>query len=146
MRALDHREPDKVPVDMNGTIVTSLTRVAYQNLRSHLKLPPDDAPDVSHFAMDTVRAREDLLTLYGIDTRTIGMGAPFGYADKRLPDGSLVDRVHARTTYRWTRRPWYDIMRWPPVNGHTRIESGRAVPRLRNAYPRARGIREGRTA
>jgi uroporphyrinogen decarboxylase len=110
MRALSHQEADRVPVDMNGTIVTSLTRLAYQNLRSYLELPADDAPEVSHFAMDTVRAKEDLLTRYAVDTRSIGMGAPFGYADKRLPDGTLVDEFGIR----WRKASYYwDVIEHP---------------------------------
>ena len=79
LTALSHHEPDRVPVDLNGTIVTSLTRIAYQNLRDFLSLPPDPKPEVSHFAMDTVRATDDLLDRYRVDTRAIGMGVPFGF-------------------------------------------------------------------
>lgn len=94
--ALSHREPDRVPIDMNGTIVTSLTRTAYQNLRAHLGLAPDEQPEVSHFAMDTVRARDDVLRRYGVDTGSVGMGVPFGWREERLADGTLYDEYHIR--------------------------------------------------
>lgn len=111
--ALDHREADRVPVDMNGTIVTSLTRIAYQNLRRFLALPPDDQPEVSHFAMDTVRAREDLLDRYRVDTRSIGMGVPFGFKEERLLDGTVYDEYHIR----WRQASYYwDVIEHPLEN------------------------------
>ena len=40
--ALDHQETDRVPIDLGSTIVTTATRIAYQNLLDHLDLPADD--------------------------------------------------------------------------------------------------------
>ena len=40
--ALNHQETDRVPIDLGSTIVTTVTRTAYQNLLEHLDLPPDD--------------------------------------------------------------------------------------------------------
>jgi uroporphyrinogen decarboxylase len=39
--SVSHEEPDKIPIDLNGTMVTSLTRIAYMNLRRFLGLTPD---------------------------------------------------------------------------------------------------------
>lgn len=88
--ALDHKEPDKVPLDLNGTMCTALTKTAYINLRSYLGLDSDDAPEISNVFMDSVRATEDLLSIYDIDTRCIYLNdlAPdieFG------EDGSFAD-------------------------------------------------------
>lgn len=80
--AVGHEEPDKVPVDLGGTIVTSLTRNAYVNLRNFPGLAPDPEPHISHFAMDTVRAKNDLSGIYDVDTRPITMNEPFGFAMK----------------------------------------------------------------
>ena len=107
---LEHHEPDRVPVDMNATIVTSLTRIAYQNLLEFLSFPPDRTPEVSHFAMDTVRARDDLLDRYGVDTRSIGMGVPFGFREEKLADGTLYDEYHIR----WRKASYYwDVIEHP---------------------------------
>jgi uroporphyrinogen decarboxylase len=40
--ALDHHEPDRVPYDLGGTILTGIHEKAYRRLRRHLGLP--DAP------------------------------------------------------------------------------------------------------
>jgi uroporphyrinogen decarboxylase len=108
--SLGHREPDRLPVDLNSTIVTSLTRVAYENLRAFLGMPPDTAIEVSHFAMDTVRAKDDLLEHYGIDTRAVGMGVPFGWREERAADGTLYDEYRIR----WRKASWYwDVVEYP---------------------------------
>jgi hypothetical protein len=39
--ALDHKEPDRVPIDMGG-IVTGITKVAHQNLRDYLDIPGEE--------------------------------------------------------------------------------------------------------
>ena len=37
--ALNHRQPDRVPIDLGGTIVTSITRSSYLALKQHLGEP-----------------------------------------------------------------------------------------------------------
>lgn len=108
--AVDRREPDMVPIDLNGTIVTSLTRVAYDNLRAFLNLPPDENPEVNHKAMDTVRSLPDLLERYEVDTRAVGMGSPDKGGDRLLPDGDYYDEFG----HRWRKASYYyDVVEHP---------------------------------
>ena len=44
LKALDHEEPDRVPLDLGGTQVTGIHLVAYRRLCQALDLPPDDVP------------------------------------------------------------------------------------------------------
>jgi len=37
--SLNHKEPDRVPFDMGGTVVTGIGVKAYRNLRKYLGLP-----------------------------------------------------------------------------------------------------------
>ena len=37
--ALNHKEPDRVPFDLGGTVVTGIHTQAYANLRTCLGLP-----------------------------------------------------------------------------------------------------------
>ncbi|MCK5316028.1 MAG: hypothetical protein KAJ53_12925, partial [Anaerolineales bacterium] len=39
LMALNHKEPDKVPYDLGGTVVTGIHVQAYKNLRNYLGLP-----------------------------------------------------------------------------------------------------------
>ena len=71
LTALNHKEPDQVPIDLAATTVTSITYPAYQALRQYLCLPPDDPPVLSHLHQGTVRPAEDLYQLYAVDVRTV---------------------------------------------------------------------------
>ena len=39
---LNHREPDRTPIDLGGTIVSSVTKAAYVELEKHLGMPLQD--------------------------------------------------------------------------------------------------------
>ena len=88
---LNHKEPDKVPLDLNGTMCTALTRTAYIKLRSYLNLDADDTPGISNIFMDSVRAKEDLLRIYDIDTRCIYLSGNLGPDTGFMKDGSFAD-------------------------------------------------------
>ena len=40
--ALNHKEPDRVPYDMGGTVVTGIQAKAYSRLRKYLGLPEQE--------------------------------------------------------------------------------------------------------
>ena len=40
--ALDHQEADRVPIDLGGTLVSSITRSAYVDLKNHLGMPLEE--------------------------------------------------------------------------------------------------------
>ncbi|MCX6067313.1 MAG: hypothetical protein NT121_16415, partial [Chloroflexi bacterium] len=39
LTAINHKEPDRVPFDMGGTVVTGIQAKAYRRLRQYLGLP-----------------------------------------------------------------------------------------------------------
>ncbi|MGQ9786088.1 MAG: uroporphyrinogen decarboxylase family protein [Anaerolineae bacterium] len=113
LAALNHREPDKVPIDLGGTIVTTLTRIAYQNLREYLDMPPDFQPIVSHRQMDTVYPREDLLLRYEVDFRAVAMKGPWCFEPREMPDNSFYDEFDIR----WKKASYYyDVVERPLAN------------------------------
>ena len=73
--ALNHKEPDKVPIDFGGTLATIITRDANTALRSYLGLPQED-PEVAEIMCNTVRVSEDILQLYKVDTRPVYISDP----------------------------------------------------------------------
>ena len=95
-QALNHKEPDKVPLDLNGTCCTALTLVAHNQLREFLGLPVDQHPDISSRVMMSVRALDDLLLLYSIDTRTVHFGPAAAPHITEMPDGSFYDEYRIR--------------------------------------------------
>lgn len=86
MTALNHQEPDRVPLDIAGTKCTSIHRVVHQNLVRHLGLAPRPAC-IWDQMQQAVMPEEDLLTLFDVDTRSIWAGAPDGFTPRDLgPD------------------------------------------------------------
>ena len=66
--ALDHREPDRVPLDLGSTHVTGISVVAYDNLRAFLGLPerePTIVDDVQQVALPD----DDVMQRLGVDVR-----------------------------------------------------------------------------
>ena len=93
--ALNHEEPDRVPVDNNG-VVSSIHEVAYANLLAHLGYHEEvtvfDA--VQRLALNS----ESVLKSLGVDTRSIYPNAPAGWSYEERPDGTWKDEFG--TTYR----------------------------------------------
>ena len=68
LAALDHREPDRIPLDLGSVQVTGIHVVAYRALRDALGLPPE-APDLCDSIQGLAAPSEDLLEHLGVDVR-----------------------------------------------------------------------------
>lgn len=101
--ALNHQEPDRVPIDLAGTTVTSIVFSAYQNLRDFLELGPDEELRFSHIHQGTVCPKEDILNQYQVDFRSLNMPrSPRGYIHKWIDEESFIDEYNIlwkRATY-----------------------------------------------
>jgi len=64
--ALDHKEPDRVPLDLGGSFVTAINVQAYKNLRRALGLP--EKYGLLREQTQSVAVDEDVRQLFGIDT------------------------------------------------------------------------------
>ncbi len=42
MLALDHKEPDRIPIDLGATIVSSIAKTSYISLKGHLGMPLEE--------------------------------------------------------------------------------------------------------
>ena len=67
IETINHREPDRVPIDLGGTQVTSISALAYQNLRAALNLPYKPCELVELF-MFVAKIEDDVRKMLGIDT------------------------------------------------------------------------------
>jgi uroporphyrinogen decarboxylase len=90
LSALNHREPDRVPVDLSGHRSSGIAAIAYPRLRKALGLPPRPVR-VYDPVQQMAIVDEDVLERFGVDT--IEMGRAFALDDKwwtdwTLPDGS----------------------------------------------------------
>jgi len=67
--ALEHREPDRVPLDIGGTMVTGINVRAMQKLREYLGLEGD--AEVHDTVTQMARTDDDLVEKLGIDVRNV---------------------------------------------------------------------------
>ncbi len=112
---LNHQEPDRVPLDLGATIVTTMTRIAYENLRGYLGMPADTAIRTSHRQMDTVYPAEDMFRHYGADVRPVCMKSPWGFQAREMPDDSFYDEFDLR----WKKASYYYDVVERPLKGYT---------------------------
>jgi len=90
MHALNHREPDRVPVDFGAHRSSGIMAIAYGKLRRYLELPQLPIR-VYDMIQQLAVVDQDLLDLFGIDTIELGRGFSLDVGDWKpwtLPDGS----------------------------------------------------------
>jgi uroporphyrinogen decarboxylase len=68
LTALEHKEPDRVPLDLGSCFVSGIAKDAYLNLMNHLN---EDAGEIEFY--DTVQqlvvVKEEILRRFGVDVR-----------------------------------------------------------------------------
>ena len=88
--ALNHREPDRVPVDLSSHRSSGIAAIAYVKLRKHLGLP-EKPLRVYDPVQQLAIVDEDVLDFFGIDAMEMGRGFALrdeDWADWVLPDGT----------------------------------------------------------
>jgi uroporphyrinogen decarboxylase len=90
LTALDHREPDRVPVDLSGHRSSGVAAITYAELRKFLGLaetPVRVYDPIQQLAI----VDEDVLELFGVDTIELGRAFALdddAWVDWMLPDGT----------------------------------------------------------
>ncbi len=90
LSAVNHIEPDRVPVDFGGHRSSGIMAIAYRRLRDFLGLPKRPIK-VFDMIQQLAVIDEDVLDLFGVDTVELGRGFSLGKNDWKqwvLPDGS----------------------------------------------------------
>lgn len=80
--AINHRQPDRVPLDLGGTAVTGIAASTYARLRQALGLPRHP-PKVTEPFQVLAEVEDDVRDALGVDT--VGLGLPttfFGYKNE----------------------------------------------------------------
>lgn len=68
--ALEHKEPDKVPFDLGGSVLTGMNAVAYKNLRAYLGLP-DKQIEICDRIQQLARIDVDIIDLLKVDVKDV---------------------------------------------------------------------------
>ena len=78
LKTLNHEEPDRVPFDLNGTLVSGIHHIAYNRLREHLGMKPRST-ELFDRVQGLARVHDDMLDRLEVDTRGVLTGSPFGW-------------------------------------------------------------------
>ena len=90
LAALNHRQPDKVPIDLGGHRSSGIAAIAYARLRRALALPPRPIRVYDPLQQLAI-IDDDLLDRFQVDTIELGRGFAVEdchWADWTLPDGT----------------------------------------------------------
>jgi len=74
LMALNHQEPDRVPIDLGATIVSSITKSAYLDLKKYLGVPVAELTMLDH-VQQLPYLDDDLLERFGVDFRLVQLPA-----------------------------------------------------------------------
>jgi len=130
--ALNHEEPDRVPIDFGGTLSSTINIAAYKCLKEHLGIPGET--DVMSVRSHTALVDDAILERYGVDTRGLFQGSPEKSAAEELPNGSYKDQ-------------WGVVRRKPKGEGHfidTRTPFRRRSHSFRPRPPSVAGSKRSR--
>lgn len=90
LAALNHREPDRVPIDFSGHRSSGIAAIAYPKLREFLGLPPRPIR-VYDVIQQLAIVDEDVLDRFHVDTIELGRGFALdekSWSPWTLPDGT----------------------------------------------------------
>jgi len=90
LAACNHRQPDRVPIDLSGHRSSGIAAIAYAKLRDYLGLPKKTLR-VYDPVQQLVIVDDDIMEKFGVDTIELGRGFALdegSWADWTLPDGT----------------------------------------------------------
>jgi len=107
LAALDHREPDRVPLDLSGHRSSGISALLYPKLRALLGLAPEPVRVYDPIQQLAI-VGQDVLERFGVDTLELGRGFAVDgrhWREWPLPDGSPAFMpawaLPVRETGRW---------------------------------------------
>ncbi len=90
LQAVNHREPDRIPIDLGGHRSSGMMAIAYNKLKQHLGITGGDIY-VYDFIQQLAIIEPEVLDRFGVDTVELGRGFALDDADWHpwtLPDGA----------------------------------------------------------
>jgi uroporphyrinogen decarboxylase len=94
LSALAHQEPDRVPIDLGGTDVTTIAASTYARVREVLGLPTEEIA-LYDYSKQMAYLSEDLLERLSVDTRMVQLPRKYAKTPKVFDDGdcwAYIDR------------------------------------------------------
>ncbi len=104
--ALNHQEPDRIPIDLGATIISSIARTTYVQLKQQLGLPLEEITMLD-YVQQLPYVSEDLMQRFGVDFRLVQLPAA---------TAAGVDIFEEGHYYAFTDR-WGSKLHMPKENG-----------------------------
>ena len=137
LSAVNHREPDKVPIDLSSSTVTGISAIAYNNLKKHLGIQKptmvfDVVQQLANLDMEVV----DLFGIDALDVNQVSIGSgnwhqvelvdgseafyPDWFRPARTDDGSWITTDEDGTIISKMAKgaTFFDQMHYPYENGY----------------------------
>ncbi len=89
LTALNHREPDRVPIDLGGTPTSTILIKAYENLKSYLG--NEGETRLLSYIFMTAFPDDEIIKRFGIDVRLITANPPANVKLRTNSEGRVVD-------------------------------------------------------
>jgi uroporphyrinogen decarboxylase len=89
LAALNHREPDRVPIDLGGTPTSTISASALENLKAHLGVHSPNRLMSPIFL--TAYPDDEVIQRFGIDVKMVAANQPSGFELKTTSQGRIVD-------------------------------------------------------
>ncbi len=143
MCSLNHQEPDRVPIDLGGTVVSSIAIPTYAALRRALHLPQGEIR-VLETVQQIAWVDEDVREIFGVDVLPVFANPPSGYQPVFIdePDGSIVFKDEFGATLRKPPSSYYYDWQAFPL-GEPSLEALEKMPWPDPADPaRYQGLRQ----
>jgi len=108
--AISNKQPDMIPIDLGGTVDSSIVVEGYEKLKKHFGIETENK--ICHRMMRVVQVDERILRALDIDTRGVFPGKPIKGGEQELGPGRYrdpwgVERVHPEHSY------YYDQISFP---------------------------------
>ena len=115
--ALNHREPDRVPIDLGGTPTSTISALAHENLKSHLGIQSPTRMMSSIFL--TAYPDKEIVRKFGVDVKMVAPNTPAGFEFRPTPGGRIVDEWGV--VYQWNEeaQTHFVVEREAPFRGAT---------------------------
>lgn len=119
LTALQHREADRVPIDLAGTHLTGIAVKAYQNLRDYLGLQYEE-PSFTDKNQQICFPSNEILQMFGADVRGVWPVISSNYDYEEKKEGEYLTHLDEwGFSYRIKKDGglWYDIYKSPLTEG-----------------------------
>ena len=89
LAALNHRESDRIPIDLGGTPTSTISSKAFENLKRYLGLNEETRLLSSIFL--TAFPSDEIIRRFGVDVRLITLNPPANFELRPTLEGKVVD-------------------------------------------------------